>query len=96
MQNFNTGTATASDLDCVDLFAGFGGFSTGAQMAGARVLWAGNHWPLAVQYHQRNHPDTRHVCQDLRQADWRSVPSHHVLLAAPRAAARPHSFADSG
>jgi len=29
----------------VDLFAGAGGFSTGATMAGCTVAWAANHWP---------------------------------------------------
>lgn len=67
----------------VDLFAGWGGMTLGASMAGARVAWAANHWPLAVQAHALNHPETAHACQDLRQADWLSLPAHDVLLAAP-------------
>ena len=67
----------------VDLFAGLGGFSTGAVMAGATVVWAGNHWPAAVDLHQRNHPGALHVCQDLQQADWSLVPDHDVMLASP-------------
>ncbi len=47
-------------MRCIDLFAGAGGFTEGARLAGARVVWAANHWPLAVQYHQTNHPDTWH------------------------------------
>ncbi len=70
-------------MNCIDLFAGAGGFSTGAQMAGARVLWAANHWPAAVQWHTANHPDTKHACQDLQQADFRDAPMHDVLLASP-------------
>jgi len=70
-------------MQVIDLFAGFGGWSTGAKMAGAQVLWAANHWPEAVNWHMRNHPDTEHVCQDLHQADWSRVPSHDVLLASP-------------
>lgn len=70
-------------IDAVDLFAGAGGFSTGARMAGARVLWAANHWPLAVQWHAANHPDTVHACQDLQQADFRAAPAHDLLLASP-------------
>jgi hypothetical protein len=38
-------------MRCIDLFAGAGGFTEGARLAGARVVWAANHWPLAVQYH---------------------------------------------
>lgn len=67
----------------VDLFAGGGGFSTGARMAGVDVRWAANHWPLAVQYHAANHPETSHACQDLHQADWSDVPAHDILLASP-------------
>lgn len=70
-------------LKVVDLFAGAGGFSTGAQLAGARVLWAGNHWQAAVQVHAANHSETHHVCQDLHQADWSRVPRHDLLLASP-------------
>lgn len=31
-------------MNAVDLFAGLGGFSEGAEQAGCRVVWAGNHW----------------------------------------------------
>ncbi|NPZ19492.1 DNA cytosine methyltransferase [Pseudomonas aeruginosa] len=67
----------------IDLFAGLGGWSTGARMAGARVLWAANHWPKAVEWHSANHPDTAHACQDLQQANWADVPAHDLLLASP-------------
>jgi len=67
----------------IDLFAGLGGWSTGAKMAGVEVLWAANHWPSAVEWHSQNHPGAIHVCQDLHQADWTNVPSHDLLLASP-------------
>ncbi len=70
-------------MRAIDLFAGLGGFSEGAQMAGCRVVWAGNHWRAAVDMHAANHPDTAHACQDLHQADWRDVPAHDLLLASP-------------
>ncbi len=70
-------------MRAIDLFAGAGGFSTGASMAGARVVWAANHWPTAVQWHAANHPDTHHACQDLKQADFRDAPAHDLLLASP-------------
>lgn len=70
-------------MKAIDLFAGAGGFSTGAKMAGCEVVWAANHWPAAVQVHANNHPDTQHVCQDLQQADWNAVPTHDLLLASP-------------
>ncbi len=67
----------------IDLFAGAGGFSTGAVMAGAKVVWAANHWAAAVNIHKVNHPNTLHVCQDLHQVDWSLVPEHDVMLASP-------------
>jgi DNA (cytosine-5)-methyltransferase 1 len=70
-------------MKAIDLFAGAGGFSTGAAMAGVQVVWAANHWPAAVQVHANNHPDTAHACQDLQQADWTQVPAHDLLLASP-------------
>ena len=70
-------------MRAVDLFAGLGGFTTGARMAGCTVTWAANHWPLAVQYHAANHPETEHACQDLQQADFREAPAHDLLLASP-------------
>jgi DNA (cytosine-5)-methyltransferase 1 len=67
----------------IDLFAGAGGFTTGAEMAGVQVVWAANHWQAAVDVHAANHPGTAHACQDLQQADWRDVPAHDLLLASP-------------
>lgn len=78
-------------MRAIDLFAGAGGFSTGAAMAGCNVVWAANHWPAAVQVHANNHPNTMHVCQDLQQADWTQVPSFDLLLASP--ACQGHSTA---
>lgn len=70
-------------MRAIDLFAGAGGFTTGAQQAGISVVWAANHWPAAVATHAENHPETAHACQDLHQADWTRVPAHDVLLASP-------------
>jgi len=70
-------------MRAIDLFAGAGGFSTGAAMAGCEVVWAANHWPIAVEWHANNHPDTAHLCQDLHQADWSRVPRHDLMLASP-------------
>ncbi|WP_394372821.1 DNA cytosine methyltransferase [Ralstonia mannitolilytica] len=32
----------------IDLFAGIGGFTESAEQAGVKVVWAANHWRLAV------------------------------------------------
>jgi DNA (cytosine-5)-methyltransferase 1 len=70
-------------MNAIDLFAGAGGFSTGATMAGCNVVWAANHWQSAVDTHAANHPGTAHACQDLHQAVWADVPAHDLLLASP-------------
>jgi DNA (cytosine-5)-methyltransferase 1 len=50
-------------VHAIDLFAG-------ARATGVTVQWAANYWPLAVEYHALNRPETSHACQDLHQADW--------------------------
>ncbi len=70
-------------LRAIDLFAGLGGFTLGAQLAGVNVRWAANHWPTAVRWHSANHPHAQHACQDLQQCDFRQAPAHDVLLASP-------------
>ncbi len=70
-------------MNAIDLFAGMGGFTEGARQAGIRVVWAANHWRAAVDCHSENHPETKHDCQDLQQADWTAVPRHDILLASP-------------
>ena len=78
-------------MRAIDLFAGFGGTSLGAHMAGVSVVWAANHCPVAVRVHEANHPNAEHVCQDLRQADWGNLPTYDLLLASP--ACQGHSTA---
>ena len=70
-------------MRAIDLFAGWGGFTQGATDAGIDVLWAANHWQLAVDTHALNHPGTVHECQDLRQADWTALPDYDLLMASP-------------
>lgn len=70
-------------MKAIDLFAGAGGFSTAARLAGVQVVWAANHWQSAVEIHAANHPEALHVCQDLHQANWATVPAHDLLLASP-------------
>lgn len=70
-------------MRAIDLFAGWGGFTLAAEQTGIDVVWAANHWPLAVEAHALNHPRAKHVCQDLRQADWTQLPDYDLLLAGP-------------
>lgn len=78
-------------MKAVDCFSGWGGFTTGATDAGVEVVWAADHWPVAVQVHQINHPDTVHACEDLRRTDWTTLPDFDLLLASP--ACQGHSTA---
>ncbi|MBS1170157.1 MAG: (cytosine-5-)-methyltransferase [Burkholderiaceae bacterium] len=70
-------------MRAIDLFAGAGGFSVGAEMADCNIVWAANHWLEAVEVHSKNHPTSKHACQDLQQARWEDVPAHDLLLASP-------------
>lgn len=71
-------------LTLTDLFCGAGGSSTGAvQVPGVQVRVASNHWQLAVDTHEENHPDTGHVCADLSQIDPRYYPRTDILWASP-------------
>lgn len=55
------------------------------------MIWAGNHHPPACDTYRRNHVSATVTCQDLQQFDWRNLPEHDVLLAAP--SCQPHSEA---
>lgn len=70
-------------ITATDLFAGAGGSTTGAEQAGAKVVIAANHWRLAVDTHQANHPQTAHDCADISQVDPRRYPRTHLLLGSP-------------
>lgn len=67
----------------LDLFCGAGGSSTGLVGAGMQVILAANHWPLAVEVHQLNHPDADHDCADISAVDPRRYPATDVLWASP-------------
>lgn len=70
-------------MKAVDYFAGAGGTSTGARIAGAQVVAAANHWPIAVASHKVNHPESAHICQDLNLFDPGKLPDFDTLLASP-------------
>ncbi len=52
----------------VDNFAGGGGASTGIELAIGRIVdIAVNHDKAAIEMHQKNHPYTKHYCEDVWQ-----------------------------
>ena len=68
----------------LDLFCGAGGSSSGAHsIPGVKVVMAANHWPLAIETHNTNHPDTDHDCADLSQVEPRRYPRTDGLWASP-------------
>ena len=70
-------------LTATDLFCGAGGSSSGLVEAGYRVVMAANHWALAIESHQVNHPDTDHSQADISQVDPRYFPRTDILWASP-------------
>ncbi len=71
------------DITVTDLFCGAGGSSIGAELAGATLKMAANHWSLAIDTHNSNFPDADHDCADVSQVDPRRYPSTDVLIASP-------------
>lgn len=71
-------------LTLTDLFCGAGGSSTGAiAVPGVDVRMASNHWDLAIETHNTNHPTTDHLCANLSQVDPRYFPRTDILWASP-------------
>ncbi|WP_040806055.1 DNA cytosine methyltransferase [Nocardia concava] len=71
-------------LTLTDLFCGAGGSSSGAALVpGVEIRYAANHWQLAVDTHNTNHPATDHACADISQVDPRLFPRTDLLWASP-------------
>lgn len=70
-------------LEWTDLFSGGGGSTEGLVRAGHRVRFCCNHWPTAVDTHQKNNPDTEHLIANLSETDFRVFPRTRALWASP-------------
>lgn len=89
-------------IDGADLFCGAGGTSEGLTRACVRAgkklrLIAVNHWQLAIDTHEKNHPEARHVCAALEGLNPRDlIPSGRlkILVASPECTN--HSVARGG
>jgi len=76
--------STGGGLTVTDLFCGGGGSSTGAiQVPGVEIRIAANHWDLAVEVHNQNHPTADHAAVDLHEEDPRYFPRTDILWASP-------------
>ncbi len=60
-------------------------------MAGAKVAYAINHWPVAIASHSANHPGVRHFCARIDHVDIRQMRDVTLLLASPECTS--HSLA---
>lgn len=72
------------NLTAADLFCGAGGTSIGAELTGcARVVFALNHWQVAVNTHSANFPGARHVNSRLENTHPSESPPMNILFASP-------------
>jgi len=83
-----TAASPRRGITSVVLFAGAGGSCTGiAAATGQSPMLAINHNPIALASHAANHPATRHLCEDVFQAQpWRVWPQGQglwLLWASP-------------
>jgi DNA (cytosine-5)-methyltransferase 1 len=74
---------TRYTLKTIDLFCGFGGWSTAAGTCGIDVANALNHWDDAVMVHSLNHPHTAHYLVDIRKTNPRQYASTDIFLGSP-------------
>ena len=66
------------------MFSGCGGSSEGARnVAGTHVQYALNHWKLAIESHNTNHPDTHHDCADISETHPARYQRTTCLIASP-------------
>lgn len=71
-------------LTMSDFFCGAGGSSTGAvQVPGVELRFAANHWKLAVDVHNANHPDALHAQADISQYEPRLAPRTDIAWFSP-------------
>lgn len=76
-------TLHGSNDDAIDLFAGFGGWSTAAGLNGLVVKRALNHWDHAIKVHWSNHPYTSHYLGDVKDTKPSEHPRTRIFLGSP-------------
>lgn len=70
-------------ITATDFFCGAGGSSTGMVAAGVEVKMAVNHWALAIETHNTNHPATDHDCTDIRTVHPSAYQKTDIFWASP-------------
>src|ERR1035437_1221762 len=70
-------------MDVIDLFCGSGGTSTGiVEVPECKVIIAVNHSPEAIRAHKANHPETRHLMEDIRKVKLTQLPICDLIWAS--------------
>lgn len=72
-----------SGITFTDFFCGFGGSSIGLTEAGLQLVWAANHWKLAIENHAANFRHADHFQGDISGFDMRRVPKADVAWLSP-------------
>lgn len=71
----------------IDIFAGAGGLSLGAEMAGISISHAIEINQSAVKTYKRNHPNTNVICSDIRELDPNELKSKNkevfIIMGGP-------------
>ncbi|MGB8215002.1 MAG: DNA cytosine methyltransferase [Anaerolineales bacterium] len=74
----------------IDIFCGAGGFSEGFRQAGFEVIWGIDKWLPAVITHQKNHPSSNTVLDDVERIAFlsdeefhRIVPDSEIIIGSP-------------
>lgn len=68
----------------VDMYCGAGGTSCGAESTGeARVVFAVNHWDVAIRTHSANFPNATHAHARIDQVKPGESPRMDILFASP-------------
>lgn len=95
-------TTVKDTIHAVDLFCGAGGTSTGliqAATAGRKKvqLTAINHWDKAIETHKKNHPEVRHLCENIDNVNPRHLfPDGRINLLVASPECTHHSNARGG
>jgi DNA (cytosine-5)-methyltransferase 1 len=74
---------TSSFPTVTDQFCGCGGSSLGAELSGAEIWHAMNHWKLAGDTYSTNHPNVRVDITDVSATDPRRYRSTDILITSP-------------
>lgn len=70
-------------ITATDAFCGAGGSSEGMKNAGVMVKTAINHWALAIETHNTNHPNTDHYCADMQVIHPSVYPFTDIVWMSP-------------